>query len=1818
MAQEQQGGYSQNSNSVEQPSKGLYTDVAPVSQPPGTYRFALNAVGNLSSENSNELYTKLPEGFMPIGSVYIDNNQTCIFSVNTKTNVSEIGIFTVTDNINSRYETWCNDENSNSEEKLNFKINKQIQATYRLRRGCEKMVYWTDNYNVPRQVNLNNKNLYKNNIGIWDANKFSLIKKYKKIPVCSNVEILENQGNIQPGTVSVLLQYSDEEKNFSRFVLEVSNVLIYDDNTKQDFSLINGSINIDNQNYNYGRTKKAIKLDFDNFDDNYPFYRLAFVHYGNNNLSVSEVYLSDLISTKQKSFIYNGYNSFEKTDLEYVNTYNINTYISKAKTITQKDNRLILGNITNSDLDFSNLQKYASQINVDCVYKKSSLTNIRDNHNTKNPLSKIFGTGFIPGEVYSLGIVYVFEDGFESPVFHIPGKNNKVLKGHIYNNSVSSDYRVFPMTHSSLDKKSISNNITNYYYSQAERCNNFDYWGVDSFGESLLNTPVRHHRFPTKKDLNLNPFEKEDSNSTYSFKRNYLLSLDSVTEEVANKIKECSDTVKNIYCNNPIEVSFDVLTNKDNNTDSEKISFLIYPDNNYSYSESKSFFFKGNERYLKGRIKGNIKLRMFVASYESVTELLSTTNTVKINLENLATDTDGSLILPNSKYVKEEQIIDENTKLYKIYYEETLENNINVFTPQYPDEEFAVDAYNYLNFRGVKIKIEQTIKSETINSIDYSNYILGISLSNVKIPSKSETGKECVGYYIVKQERRNEDKTFLDSGLVLPMWDTGQIKASTLVAPDFSLENNKVLTNYPNDVPQGVFNKSFSLLSPRHKFHNITFDNFTHIVEQGYYKVSNKSFSGLFVQNVNEEKTEDAKDSHNAFRDGDGATLKSLIVSNEMTYYNEDRGNNKFILENDGNIDIFNLDPCEYGTTEGNKDFLYNFDMSNKKLIFYSKKGNIKGLPEFNPTNNERKYPYVYIYNNHNNYYQTFRTANYSKLENNISKESTFISFNGDYQIGGLREYNTIYGNTVTRMKKSKTNWLQAFAGAIIIAVGIVAGLVTGGLSTVTLTTLGLSLIGATFYGVAAVVKTDSFNKAMREHWEKGLKKTIVDYWFAHIFFQDGVQGSFLGYQDDTIRWHTEIYGDIIFETDINISLRINPKNDPNNFLKPFSPFMVNKPHRIARSGCQGESLCVPCNSGSGGTYYWEDNDVVLKAESTEEVFFLNKYCKINDNLKNAHAKSDVGWEFRGIPIPVLYFVNNDYQNNYGVLKHMMTPFEYSFCSNCREDFPQRFMWSEVSHSESLSDNYKTFLHNNYKDITGEYGEITNIFDFNNNLYIHTTGSLFVQPTNYQERVTNGVVSYIGTGEFGSLPAQHIINDKNGSSAGLQHREGFVLTPYGYFFVSEKEKKVFLFDGKLKDLSLIGMSKWFNENITIQTDKVFKDNNLIDYEFKDNPASPFGTGFILEYDPFNERILVTKKDALIHKTLFNKDKNIRLSYNKNLNYIENYDFIKNTMLGNDTENRRNLLREAVITDNLELYNENYKNLKYNFKRFYNGNLYFQTTIIENLSVKIITVYFKSKNYTEEDIIFDNSWTISYSLKNQTWTSFHSYRPNFYIRNNNKIFSLVNLRKFKDIEISNEIYAHNKKGEFLVFYKRPEDFIIEYVSNDNPLITKIYNHIRFLSVSEEYKEDTDEWIDKRFFTFNKLAVYNSRQCSGILNIIQKNNSNEDYLTQNTSPDSCFIDRNERDWLINDFRDYVIDYSKSIWDLNKEAINNDNYSFIDKVIKQGVIDINKDWYHLESFRDKFLVIRLIFDNFAEDNKNTRITFFVSSENNNISQY
>ena len=62
-----------------------------------------------------------------------------------------------------------------------------------------------------------------------------------------------------------------------------------------------------------------------------------------------------------------------------------------------------------------------------------------------------------------------------------------------------------------------------------------------------------------------------------------------------------------------------------------------------------------------------------------------------------------------------------------------------------------------------------------------------------------------------------------------------------------------------------------------------------------------------------------------------------------------------------------------------------------------------------------------------------------------------------------------------------------------------------------------------------------------------------------------------------------------------------------------------------------------------------------------------------------------------------------------------------------------------------------------------------------------------------------------------------------------------------------------------------------------------------------------------------------------------------------------------------------------------------------------------------------------------------------------------------------------------------------------------------------------------------------------------------------------------------------------------RDIRIDYEAPMFDKTLKNLQEDYY--IDKIVNQASIDFDKDWSDLESFRDKYLVIRLIFDKFDD---------------------
>jgi hypothetical protein len=174
------------------------------------------------------------------------------------------------------------------------------------------------------------------------------------------------------------------------------------------------------------------------------------------------------------------------------------------------------------------------------------------------------------------------------------------------------------------------------------------------------------------------------------------------------------------------------------------------------------------------------------------------------------------------------------------------------------------------------------------------------------------------------------------------------------------------------------------------------------------------------------------------------------------------------------------------------------------------------------------------------------------------------------------------------------------------------------------------------------------------------------------------------------------------------------------------------------------------------------------------------------------------------------------------------------------------------------------------------------------------------------------------------------------------------------------------------------------------------------------------------------------------------------------------------------------------------------------------------------------------------------------------------------------------------------------GDYQTFFYSKAPFIIEYISLSDPIKTRIWEDILIHTEAKKWDATTEEYIDQRFVTFNKAIIYNQRQCTGELTLEPKNTNddNADYLLEqvvNNPGLTITVDKNEEDWSINDIRDIRVDYEKSIFDADIMSRQTDYYT--DKILNTSALDENKSIWELESLRGKYLVVRLIFDNFDD---------------------
>ena len=1975
---------------VKIPSKGMSMDFNDLYSNKETYLFALNAlnesengdIGLIGNENSNEPITSIKTNYTILGHVYIGDGQTCIFSVSNDNTKSEIGILE-----NDTYRSVV--ESSG----LNFDVNHQIQATYRLRRGCNKTVYWVDGINKPRQFDFQNSRQYQNHSGKWLVEKFDLQKSSVSIPQFNSINILES-GELYAGAYQVSIQYIDDNNNATEWMNVSKKIIIYNDSLIAKYDTIHGSVHQEDVPLlNFPKTNKAIEVTIKNFDTDYKYLRLCFIGYHNGTGTLSGIYVTDKFATTYPTFTFTGNNYAYKINREELIKFQ--NIVATAKNITQLDNKLILGNITNKQVEWCKFQKYASLIQADCVVKKVDMNTLhkkdldtKNEDNPKHPLCYFNGSGYMPGEMYSFGIVYILADGTYSPVFHIPGKSPDDADELIF--SVGDD--IYPMS---------KDNQIQLRYDEKESCSSNSYWGYDYNGKRLgEDVFVRHHRFPTRKAID-KPHIEYGKDSTVT-----------VTTTVQYKIT--GEYLLDILCPPKEEKPVNPDENKPNPDETN-------PDENETRADDKP----SEEPECKETIRPKLSFRItyLLNGNEETEEFTSIITGSSVGKPNY---TDGEAKKIDTEFILN-HVFEDNPDPSKFKVEVK-------FDDKWIDWNTYVQS-QYQDHWKTKPILSHSVVNQSVVHNSISSNIFGIKFSNILLPELNDVKEKVVGYYIVQQERTDEQKSILDTGILIPTIKSQHFSAVGLLAPS-------------GDEAYSKFDKkAVALMCPSNLFMKKDYDKSIVIEQQGTFNCQPFSYTYNTYNDISDKGStyEQIKDNKDVDREWDYDdkekmdTYSATIFLRDRQLLFEKINTDGIVLNPEDIAEVTSLMPFEsiklknsqltgYNMIQNqncvfielNEDLDYDWNISNYKTeetLELFDKGNIT-------------LPYVLIKRKLHNAYSNFRTAPFYQCSNNyVSFTDTASSvsiFNGNIFNSAIRLASNIYfgDKTAPIGVRKKTFWEKTGAwltAGLLAALGVGLAVFTGGSSLALGLAIGGALVGSA--GAAIVARSQEIQyanmaRALKTDYKQGLLETASDEFIQKIVLENnynlyidklpelkklmedmekgnplvgGVNRDLLKqfeaaieqrragvpYTDDTFIIVNDTLTSVWFESEYNAFLRTEMigKNGTVLFPTEYKPLPVRK----------FNTLPLPNKSKDGEAGFEHARDIFTTITGTTDLerFVYASLFQI---------VPDKGLTFLAVPLPEFYFINPDYLQFDCYQKYFSLPQEYDCCSECKEKFPHRWMWSENAFAEELSDSFRLFKPNNYKDIPGDTGAITNLFVYGQNLYIHTQEALWLQPKAYQERVTDEIVTYVGTGEYGNLPARKIINDSTGMSAGLEHTFGAILTKYGYFFVSYNDRTVYQFAGQLNPISEALLKKWFEKNIKI--DSTFHE---------DNPASLFGSGFVWGYDPIYQRMLLTKQDNVIDTSLLSKDDKIIGNYifynfeknkqlkldqgwvfdgfvnkgskyaaqfsktifenkketiyvngfpdmdyllfyydftesgrsdldnltilyingkpihavgwhaqttNKHLNIEDYYSYhdpdslivhcgdnigkglesfyldikkikekypnitsIQFHTYGNwygnknsesDTESRTVHLRVIPYRGGtMELTNYTFHNVggefvsetEYGYKldpidvnTFHGTSKYVLPEKYSPMgkyelnlesgdltrdgkpigamkNIKIPKVVTTQKNTTVYDYIYgtlmtaeetsqflkSQSWTISYSLFSKTWISFHSYLPNTYITQPYAFYNWSNQSAI--------IWKHNKSYNYQKLNGIQRPFIIEYVNNADAIVTKITDAIKFYTEAFRYDENNNEMVSTNLITFNKAVLYNSRQCSGLLELrVKDQHLTNDYLQQQVSDtrNTIQLDRNEKDWSFNSFRDIRTDYNQAIWSKNTNTIG----EYIDKTLNTKSINVNKPWTDLEPFRDKYLIVRFIFDNFdSQTNKHgiykLLVNYFINTDKASI---
>ncbi len=255
----------------------------------------------------------------------------------------------------------------------------------------------------------------------------------------------------------------------------------------------------------------------------------------------------------------------------------------------------------------------------------------------------------------------------------------------------------------------------------------------------------------------------------------------------------------------------------------------------------------------------------------------------------------------------------------------------------------------------------------------------------------------------------------------------------------------------------------------------------------------------------------------------------------------------------------------------------------------------------------------------------------------------------------------------------------------------------------------------------------------------------------------------------------------------------------------------------------------------------------------------------------------------------------------------------------------------------------------------------------------------------------------------------------------------------------------------------------------------------------------------------------------------------------------------------------------------------------NTEKFFRNNLPFTGTDIDN-NYKGRGLTGTYDNVNKRIILTkldgDKSFTASYSFKTESWISFHSYKPNYYIESSDHFFS----------GIPGSIWRHNTGYNFNNFYGIVEPYIIEYPISYSVSDEIFQSVVDFTTVLKYNNLDEYYQVDNVYFT--KSIISNNQQTSGVRYLIPRpKNSLKQYMSYpkvKADGIDILVSKSDNKYQYNMIWDVVKDINQPIF--VKGAT-------LDKELNVANIDYTSRAYTKRPLRAKDLKIRHILDDTDE---------------------